>query len=65
MYPLWARSGRELFYVTLDGTMVSVPVEASGIDWRIGSPTPLFRGRYDVREGSLGRISMWRPMVDS
>ena len=56
MSPLWARSGRELFYVTIDGTMVSVPVEASGISWKIGSSTPVFRGPYAVREGSLGRL---------
>ncbi len=56
MYPLWARSGRELFYVTFDGTMVAVPVEASGITWKAGNPTELFRGRYDMREGSLGRL---------
>jgi Tol biopolymer transport system component len=56
MYPLWARSGRELFYVTLDGTMVSVPVEASGTTWKTGSPTPVFRRRYEIREGSLGRM---------
>jgi dipeptidyl aminopeptidase/acylaminoacyl peptidase len=56
MSPLWARSGRELFYVTLDGTMVSVPVEASGISWKIGSPTPVFRGRYEIRDGSFGRL---------
>ena len=56
MYPMWARNGRELFYVTLDGTMVSVPVEASGTTWKMGDPTPLFRHRYDIREGSLGRM---------
>jgi eukaryotic-like serine/threonine-protein kinase len=56
LYPVWSRDGRELFYVTLDGTMVSVPVEASGTTWRAGSPTPLFRQRYDIREGSLGRM---------
>ena len=29
-FPVWSRNGRELFYVTLDGTMVAVPVETSG-----------------------------------
>jgi serine/threonine-protein kinase len=56
MFPVWARSGRELFYITLDGTMVAVPVEASDTTWKIGSPTELFRGTYAIREGSLGRL---------
>ncbi len=54
-FPVWSRNGRELFYVTLDGTMVAVTVETSGSVWKGGSPTELFRGQYDIREGSLGR----------
>jgi Tol biopolymer transport system component len=54
-FPVWSRNGRELFYITLDGTMVAVPVEASGTVWKAGSPTELFRGQYAIREGSLGR----------
>jgi Protein kinase domain/WD40-like Beta Propeller Repeat len=56
MFPVWARSGRELFYVTLDGTMIAIPVETSGASWKMGSPTKLFRGPYAIREGSLGRL---------
>jgi serine/threonine-protein kinase len=55
-FPLWSRDGRELFYVTLDGTIVAVPVEASGITWKAGTPRKLFRGSYTIREGSLGRL---------
>jgi WD40-like Beta Propeller Repeat len=55
LYPTWARSGRELFYLTLDGTMFSVPVEASGSTWKVGIASPLFRGRYGIRDGGLGR----------
>jgi serine/threonine-protein kinase len=55
LYPIWARSGRELFYLTLDGTMFTVPVEASGSKWKVGSASPLFRGRYSIRDGGLGR----------
>lgn len=55
-FPVWSRTGRELFYVALDGTMVAVPVEASGTAWKAGSRTRLFRGSYEIREdGSLGR----------
>jgi serine/threonine-protein kinase len=56
MFPVWGRSGRELFYVSLDGAMVSVPVEAAGTAWKVGNPVELFRGQYAIREGSLGRL---------
>ncbi len=57
MYPTWSRDGRELFFVTLDGKMMTVPVAAAGSAWRAGSPVELFRGPYVVRgiEGSQGR----------
>jgi serine/threonine-protein kinase len=54
-FPVWSRNGRELFYIRIDGTMVAVPVEASGSVWTAGAPVELFRGRYATREGSLGR----------
>ncbi|HEY7473690.1 MAG TPA: hypothetical protein VH679_01665, partial [Vicinamibacterales bacterium] len=54
-FPLWSRNGRELFYQTLDGAMVAVPVEPSATTWKAGSPTELFRGPYAVRDGTLGR----------
>jgi hypothetical protein len=55
-FPAWAADGRELFYVTPDGTMMAVPVEAVGATWRTGSPVELFRGaHFRHREGSLGR----------
>ena len=45
--PLWARNGRELFYLKLDGTLVVVPVERSdGGQFVVGAPKPLFQGTY-------------------
>jgi serine/threonine-protein kinase len=44
--PLWARSGRELFYVGADGALLRVPVEASGTTWNVGTPMKLFERRY-------------------
>jgi hypothetical protein len=55
MFPVWARNGRELYYMALDGTVTAVPVEAVGRTWTAGSPSALFRGTYLVRHGSLGR----------
>jgi serine/threonine-protein kinase len=45
--PAWARSGRELFYIEPDGTMVAVPVEANaGNSFVPGAPVSLFKGPY-------------------
>ena len=50
--PLWARSGKELFYVGASGAVMSVAVEG-GSAFRSGSPTRLFEGSY--RLGAAGR----------
>jgi Tol biopolymer transport system component len=39
--PQWSRDGRELFYIALDGTLMSVPVR-SGRTLQLGAPQPLF-----------------------
>jgi serine/threonine-protein kinase len=45
--PAWARNGRELFYLKVDGTMVSVPVERADAGvFAAGVPKPLFQGQY-------------------
>ena len=43
--PLWAHSGRELFYLALDGALMRVPVKG-GATWTAGAPTRLFAGPY-------------------
>lgn len=49
--PLWARDGREVFYLTGDSVMV---VGVGGIpDFEIGRPRLAFRGPYD-RTGGFG-----------
>src|SRR5215467_10898535 len=40
--PHWRRDGRELFYVTYDGTLMAVPV-STGATFEHGIPRPLFR----------------------
>jgi serine/threonine-protein kinase len=54
-FPLWSRNRHELYYLTLDGAVAAVPVEASATTWKTGTPKVLFRGPYLIREGSLGR----------
>ena len=41
--PLWSADGKEIFYLTLDSTLVSVPVETAGDVLRIGTPRTLFK----------------------
>ena len=53
--PLWARSGKELFYVGADGALLRVPVEASGATWNAGTPMKLLDGRYYTGTGTSGR----------
>ena len=52
--PLWARNGKELFYVGADRALWRVPVEASGKTWNAGTPTKLFDARY-FSAGTAGR----------
>ena len=52
--PLWAPNGKELFYLALDGTMMTVPVTASPAAWSHGTPARLFDSRISVAT-SVGR----------
>jgi serine/threonine-protein kinase len=44
--PLWARNGRELFYVAPDGALMAVQWEGRGSLWSAGTTTRLIEGRY-------------------
>jgi Tol biopolymer transport system component len=44
--PVWARSGRELFYLDASNALTAVPVEISGPTPSIGSPAKLFDAGY-------------------
>ena len=50
--PLWARNGKELFYVALDGALMRVPVEATADVWNNRAPEKLF----DMREKNIGAL---------
>jgi serine/threonine-protein kinase len=52
--PLWARSGKELFYIGADGTLLRVPVEARGATWNAGTPLKLLERRYYTGDGASG-----------
>ena len=53
--PLWARSGKELFYFGADGALLRVPVEASGATWNAGTPMKLLERGYYAPSGYSGR----------
>ena len=52
--PLWARSGKELFYLGPSGAVMSAAVEG-GSTFRAGNPVRLFEGRYFMSATSAGR----------
>jgi Tol biopolymer transport system component len=63
-HPRWASDGRELFYLTGDGTLMAVPIRPNSLPSHFGIPTALFKVQvsstyfagspYDVAAG--GRI---------
>ena len=53
-YPLWSRKGDELYYVTLDGVMMAVPVTFAP-ELRIGAASKLFDW-VKPPEGRSGRL---------
>ena len=52
--PHWSRDGAELFYVTLEGTLVSVPVK-SGPAWNAGTPAPVIAADSYKGSGTTAR----------
>jgi len=44
--PAWARDGRELFFVDLSNTLMSVPVRATGSTFNAGNPVRVFDTKY-------------------
>ena len=44
--PVWAQTGRELFYLDESNTLMAVPVETSGPQFSAGRPTKVFDTKY-------------------
>ena len=44
--PVWARSGRELFYLDPSNTLTAVPVQTSGSTFSAGKPAKVFDAKY-------------------
>ena len=44
--PVWARSGRELFYLDASNTLTAVPIQTSGSGFSAGRPAKVFDATY-------------------
>jgi eukaryotic-like serine/threonine-protein kinase len=44
--PVWARTGRELFYLDESNTLMAVPVQTSGPNFSFGRPAKVFDTKY-------------------
>src|SRR5207247_1034496 len=44
--PVWARNGRELFFLDRNSALSSVPVDTHGATFTFGNPTKLLEPRY-------------------
>ena len=53
--PVWAPSGRELFFLGADGALMRVPVEATATMWNAGTPMKLLEPRYYTGQGNPNR----------
>jgi Tol biopolymer transport system component len=55
--PRWAPDGRELFYLSAEGEMMSVPIAPTGTTLAAGEPMPLFQARVVESGNTLARES--------
>ena len=51
LFPLWRDDGKELFYVTADGKVMTVEIKAAG-DFETGVPQQLFQTSIKINSGS-------------
>jgi serine/threonine-protein kinase len=46
--PVWARNGRELFYLDASNTLTAVPVQTAGSTFSAGKPAKVFNAKYST-----------------
>jgi Tol biopolymer transport system component len=61
--PYWRRDGNELFYVSLDGSLMAVDVKATR-DFEVGIPRTLFKTRIAVFGAGEGSKPVYIPTRD-
>ena len=57
-HPRWRSNGKELFYLTGDGTLMAVDIQAGASTLERSAPKPLFRLRLTAAGGPAG---LWHP----
>jgi Tol biopolymer transport system component/predicted Ser/Thr protein kinase len=66
--PIWRADGKEIFYLSLDGAVMDVPVESGDRDFRLGTPRQLFQARnarsFDVTADGQ-RFLLSQPISES
>jgi serine/threonine-protein kinase len=60
----WARSGKELFYVTPDGAIMAVAVQPHGSTWSAGAPVKLIEGPYATQSEQGATIAPQYDTID-
>ena len=55
--PVWRADGKELFYLGVDGTLMAVPIDATG-QFAAGVPEALFRTAAQVFNSSRGQYAV-------
>ena len=63
--PVWARSGRELFYLDESNTLMAVPVDTSGPEFSPGKPAKVFPEHEVLGQLLLVRCDERRPVPDA
>jgi serine/threonine protein kinase len=53
--PVWAHSGKELFFFGGDGTLMRVPVDGTATTWNNKDPAKLLEARYYTGNGNPNR----------
>ena len=53
--PVWARSGKELFYINGVGALMTVAVEARGVTWNAGMPMRIPAPPFFIANSASGR----------
>jgi Tol biopolymer transport system component len=59
VFSKWRADGRALYYESLDGQIMAVPVTVSGEQVQVGRPVAVFRPGIFAAGGDLGRGRQW------
>ena len=58
---MWRRDGKELFFLSVDGRLMSVAVNTNGTTFEAAVPKPLFQTQLDGSTGERNFPAWLRP----